>query len=68
VILLDAQVEMGYRSIDEQAADECPDIMALSPKVDVNGDKESKDGEPPTDRVDDQRLSSIGELIKEVTE
>jgi hypothetical protein len=68
VVPLDDPVDMGGRGINEQRDDERPNIMTRCPNMDVNGDKDSKDREPPSNTINDQRLSSIGELIKEIAE
>jgi hypothetical protein len=68
VILLDDPVDMGDRGINEQGEDKGPDIMTPSPNIDVNGDKDGKDWEPPSNTINDEDFSSIGELIKEIAE
>jgi len=61
-------VDMGGGRIDEQTKDECPNVMTLSPKVDINGDEGSEDGESPTNTINDDSITSISELVNEITE
>jgi hypothetical protein len=61
-------VDMGGGRIDEQTEDESPDVMTVSPKVDIDGDEDGEDGEPPTNTLNDESVTSVGELIDEITE
>ena len=59
---------MGGGRIDEQTKDEGPNVMTMSPKVDINGDEGSEDGESPTNTGNDDNITSISELVSEITE
>jgi len=68
VVSLDDPVNVGDCRVDKEREDKGPNVMSASPNVDVDGDQNSEDGEPPTDTVNDDCLSLIGKLIDEITE
>ena len=61
-------IDTGDDRIDEQTKDKGPNVITLSPKVYINGDEDSEDRESPTNTINDDSITSISELVNEITE
>ena len=63
VILLHDVVDVGDDGADEERENECNDVVAARPDVDVDGVEDGEEGETPADAVDDDVLAVGRELV-----
>jgi len=63
VMLLDLVVDVGNRRRNKKGEHEGPDVVVVTPQVDINGVQDTKKSETPGDMVDDDVFSIGEELI-----
>jgi len=68
MLLLGDVVDVGDGGAYEEGKDECDDVVAMRPDVDVDGVEEEKEGEAPVDAVDDDLLAALEELVDDGSE
>lgn len=68
VVFLYNIVDVGHSGRDKKGKDECPDIVAAAPKVDVNGIQYNEQRETPGNAVDNDMLARSEELVNDSSE
>jgi hypothetical protein len=68
VIFFDDIVNVSYTGADKEGEDESPNVMLMSPEVDVNRVENDENRETPRNAIDDNPFSVGTELINDGTE